>query len=119
MSPDRPATPKYDGPERRVHHRRAEDVRSYKYGWFSTWQWAVLGAYLVAVVLSVVVGLLADRAIDNTKRIDEALCHEIAYLDRQSRTVPTPRARKNLKAFANDLRPLSSHCPPPDPSLVP
>jgi hypothetical protein len=119
MSPDRPALPKYDGPERRQIHRRAEDVRPYKHGLFSTWQWAVLGAYLVAIVLSVAVGILADRAIDNTKRIDLALCHEIAYLDRQSKAVPTPRARSNLKAFADDLRPLSSHCPPPSPDLAP
>jgi hypothetical protein len=76
---------------------------------FTTWQWAVLGAYLIAVVLSGVVGFLADRALDNTVRIDKAICAQIIYLDR-------PRLRDDPATvqLVTDLRELEETCPAPE-----
>lgn len=58
-----------------------------KHGPFSTWQWAVLGAYLVAIVLSFSVYGLAKRADVNARRGNAAICVQAAYLDAQVMTL--------------------------------
>lgn len=55
------------------------------HGPFSTWQWAVLGAYFVAFVLSLVVWHLAHRADMNASRGNAAICVEVAFLDNSLR----------------------------------
>jgi hypothetical protein len=77
----------------------------------------VIGSYLVAIVLSAIVGAVASSALENTERIDKALCTQIAYLERQAKVATSPEARSNLNAFAASLRPLVPSCPPPPPVL--
>lgn len=55
------------------------------HGPFSTWQWAVLGAYFVAIVLAVSVYGLAHRADMNASRGNAAICVEVAFLDNSLR----------------------------------
>lgn len=117
MSPDRQGVSPYNGPERRKLNRRQEDRPPLKHGLFTTWQWAVLGVLIIAVVGSFIVGRIADTAIENTHRIDRALCIQIAYLERQAAFAPNPAAHDNLRAFATSLRPLVPSCPPPSPGL--
>jgi hypothetical protein len=80
---------------------------------FTSWQWAVIGAYIVAIVLSAVVGALARKAQSNTVRIDKALCAQIAYLDGVSR-VAQPAARVEINKLIVKLRVLEPSCPPPE-----
>jgi hypothetical protein len=75
----------------------------------TSWQWAVIGAYIVAIVLSAVVGVLANKAQDNTERIDKALCAQIVYLERVSRSAP-PASRGPVHQLTVDLRKLESSC---------
>jgi len=117
MSPDRRGVDPYDGPERRKRHRRKEDRPPVKHGPFTTWQWAVIAVLLIAVIGSVYVGRIAATAIDNTERIDQALCTQIAYLEKQASVAANPMSRDNLNAFAASLRPLVPSCPPPPPAL--
>lgn len=118
--PDQPSEP-YTGPERRRYVRREEDCYQppAKHGLFTTWQWAVICSYFVAIILSFIAGVAANRALDNTERIDKALCTQIAYLERQAKVAMTPAARDNLNAFAASLRPLVPSCPPPERLLKP
>lgn len=117
MSPDRTGVEPYVGPERRKLHRRVEDRPPVKHGPFTTWQWAVVGVLVIAVIGSAFVGRVANVALDNTNRIDQALCIQIAYLEKQATVAASPAARSNLNAFAASLRPLVPSCPPPPPSL--
>lgn len=87
--------------------------RRVKHGPLSTWQWAVVGAYLVAIVLSFYVGRTASAAVDSTERIDQLLCVQIQYLERQATTATNPESQKNIRLFAVSLRPLVPSCPPP------
>lgn len=80
-----------------------------KHGPFTTWQWAVIGAYLVAIILSLAVGLLVSQALDNTRRIDRALCAEIEFLEGQD--------GDQIRALNQNLRALVPSCPPPQPKL--
>lgn len=79
---------------------------------FSTWQWAVLGAYAVAICLSVIVYRASNEALNNTERIDRALCAQIRYLE-GVRPVARPEAKDDLSKLLNELRPLVPSCPPP------
>lgn len=116
MSPDRRGDD-YRGPERRVLIRREVDPHPVRHGPFTTWQWAVLAVLAIAVIGSIAVGRIAVTAIDNTNRIDRALCIQIAYLEKQSRLSTVPAARSNLTNFAASLRPLVPSCPPPPRAL--
>jgi hypothetical protein len=60
-----------------------------KFGPFSTWQWAVIGAYLIAIVLSAYVGMLARRADENAHNGNVAICVEARFL---RNTADTTRA---------------------------
>lgn len=73
---------------------------------FSSWQWAVLGSYLVAIILSAIVGVIGKTALDNTTRIDRALCAEIIYLEH-----PELRRDPATQKLASDLRRLEVRCP--------
>lgn len=117
MSPNRTGVEPYKGPERRKRHRRDEDLPPVKHGPFTVWQWAVLGVLMVAVIGSIAVGRIASTAVENTNRIDKALCIQIAYLEKQAGVSQSPAAKKNLNLFAATLRPLVPSCPPPPPSL--
>jgi hypothetical protein len=117
VSPDRTGVEPYHGPERRLRHRRVEDYPPVKHGPFTTWQWAVLAVLMIAVVGSIAVGRVATTAVHNTQRIDQALCIQIAYLEKQANVAVAPAARSNLKNFAASLRPLVPSCPPPPPAL--
>jgi len=57
-----------------------------KHGWFTTWQWAVLGAYVVAIALSAAVAGLAQRADENAKRGNAAICVQVAFLENAEKT---------------------------------
>lgn len=111
MSPDRRGDD-YDGPERRVLIRRQLDPHPIKHGPFTTWQWAVLAVLAIAVIGSIAVGRVAMTAVDNTNRIDRALCIQITYLEKQSRLSTAPAAKVNLNNFAASLRPLVPSCAP-------
>lgn len=87
-----------------------------KHGPFTTWQWSVLGAYLVAILLSVVVGRIATQAVNNTERIDKSICSEIHYLEGVIRVSENPAAAKQLGGLVKDLRELTPGCPPNDES---
>lgn len=82
------------------------------HGWgrlrFTTWQWAVLGSYIVAIVASLIIGRFATTAQNNTERIDKALCAQIEYLGQ-------PRLRDDPQTvqLTADLRALVPSCPPP------
>jgi hypothetical protein len=117
VSPDRRSDNPYDGPERRTRVRRSSDLPPIRHGWFTTWQWAVIAVLLIAVVGSVFVGRIAESAINNTHRIDRALCIQIAYLERQAAVATSPAAHDNLINFAASLRPLVPSCPPPPKGL--
>jgi hypothetical protein len=75
-----------------------------KHGPFTTWQWAVLGSYFVAIVLAVSVYKLANRADENANRGNAAICVEVAFLHnslvaterliQQSPQTPESAARK-------------------------
>lgn len=85
-----------------------------KHAGLSTWQWAVIGSYLVSVVLSFYSGRIATTAVDSTERIDQLLCTQIRYLERQSKTATNPQSAQNIRIFAASLRPMVPSCPPPD-----
>lgn len=85
--------------------------RRHKLWRFSTWQWAVLGSYLVAVVLSFLVGRAGNTALDNTDRIDKALCAQIEYLESQAAVAINPDSRDNILTLSRSLRPLVPSCP--------
>jgi hypothetical protein len=117
VSPNRTPAEPYAGPERRLKHRRAEDRPPPRHGPFTTWQWAVIGVLLVALIGSIYVGRIASSAVDSTNRIDKALCIQIDYLERQAEVATSPAAHDNLLAFATSLRPLVPTCPPPPEGL--
>jgi len=74
-----------------------------KHGWFTTWQWAVLGSYFVAIVLTVSVYKLAHRADDNANRGNAAICVEVAFLE-NSRRVTERSLAENPTAPENAVR---------------
>jgi len=86
VSPHRRGTSAYDGPERRRRRRRAEDAPPLKHGPFTTWQWAVLGSYFVAIVLAISIYGLAHRADQNAERGNAAICVETAFLRNSAKT---------------------------------
>jgi hypothetical protein len=78
-----------------------------KHGPFTTWQWAVLGAYFAAIVLSLSVWGLARRANENARRGNAAICVEVAFLQNSLRA--TERALKeNPTAPENPARRVSA-----------
>lgn len=85
MSPDRRGREPYEGPERRSAHRRREDLPPVLHGPFTTWQWAVLGAYFVALILALGVGKLAARADENAHHGNAAICVLVGALENSRR----------------------------------
>lgn len=86
---------------------------STKLGPFTTWQWAVLGAYLVAIALSAIVGRTAHQAQVNTVRLDRAICAEIRYLEDVS-PVARSAAQDPIQGLIKNLRKLEVSCPAKD-----
>jgi hypothetical protein len=82
-----------------------------KHGPYTTWQWSVIGAYLVAIILSVAVGMLANRAVTNTEILSQEICFQINYLDRVSKQTANPQAGKNIHRLVLRLRSLNTECP--------
>lgn len=78
-----------------------------KHGWFTTWQWAVLGSYVVAIVLAFCVGKLASRADDNAARGNAAICVVVGFLD-NSLTTTERVVRENPGAPENPARRMSA-----------
>jgi hypothetical protein len=67
-----------------------DERRRVKFGPFSTWQWAVIGSYVIAIVLSAYVGAIANRGDDNARAGNVAICVEIGFL--KNSDVQTQRA---------------------------
>ena len=80
MSPERRGREPYQGTERRQSYRREEDFQPIKHGPFTTWQWAVLGSYLVIIVLTIFIYSLAHRADINAHRGSTAICVEVGFV---------------------------------------
>lgn len=78
-----------------------------RHGPFSTWQWAVLGAYLVALVLSISVGWLAHRADENAMRGNAAICVVSGFL-RNSLAATENAIRRNPDAPETPTRRVSA-----------
>lgn len=74
-----------------------------KHGWFTTWQWAVLGAYFVTIVLAVSIYGLAHRADENARRGTAAICVEVAFLE-NSRVVTERSIQQHPNAPESELR---------------
>jgi hypothetical protein len=119
-----------------THHYSRSGHRLYGIGKvrFTTWQWAVIGAYVIAIFLSAFVGAVAhqasqaakraeraaNEATENTVRLDKAICAEIHYLERGlTLTAQQPIVNNELKIVLKDLRPLAPGCPPAEPVVFP
>jgi hypothetical protein len=86
----------------RVHH-----------GPFSTWQWAVIGAYFVPLILSAYVWSISVRADDNAASGNAAICVVNEFLRNSLRTTENllrgdqdPAERKAREQSARRLRTL-------------
>lgn len=98
-----------------------------RHGPFTAWQWAIIGAYIIAIVLSAVVWIDADRAeraankaTATTVRLDKSICAEIQYLERGlTLTKGQPIVHHELEIVLGKLRPLSPGCPPAPPVVFP
>lgn len=78
-----------------------------KHGPFTTWQWAVLGSYVVAIILAFSVGKLATRADENAHRGNAAICVVVEFLNNSLTT--TERAiRENPQAPETEAREMSA-----------
>jgi hypothetical protein len=106
VSPDRHGVDAYKGAERRGAHRRDEDLPPLKHGPFTTWQWAVLGAYFVAIVLSIAIYGLAHRADVSAKRGNAAICVEVGFL-RSTALTAEASIRQHPDAPENAARQMS------------
>lgn len=73
------------------------------HGPFTTWQWAVMGAYFVAIVLCVAVGSLAIRADESAHRGAVAICVEVEFL-RASRVQAIEAVRAHPRAPETSAR---------------
>lgn len=95
-----------------------------KHGPFTTWQWAVLGSYFVAIVLSLAIYGLAHRADLNAEHGNAAICVETAFLRNAAQTTealvrkgpdtPENRARRrsarHLRQLVNQLEASVPSC---------
>lgn len=93
-----------------------------KHGPFTTWQWAVIGAYVVAAVLAFRSDQAASRADENARRGNAAICVLVGTLENSRKTTeqlvtrnpgaPETRVRvKSVLATARLVRQLRTKVP--------
>lgn len=80
----------------------------------STWQWAVVGAYLVAIVLSIALAIRGEQIDSNARKVQRSICAQAIYLDGVKSRDPVAQAR--LDKLVRELRALNRECPasPPE-----
>jgi hypothetical protein len=69
----------------------------------------------VAIVASLVIWKIADVAVDNTKRIDSALCAQIDYLAQLKQEDDPNATSPSAQELVHNLRILVPSCPPEKP----
>lgn len=90
------------------HYAVLDTRRRNKYWIFTTWQWGVVGAYLVTIVLSIALGIAVAHVNSNNRKLNNSICAQVLYLDGvKSRN---EQAQKQVDQLVRQLRGLQ-RCP--------
>lgn len=96
------------------HYAILDRRRRTKYWIFTTWQWGVVGAYFVAIVLSIALGVAVANVNSNAHRLNKSICAQVLYLD--GIKTDDQRSQKRIDRLVEQLRELQ-RCPPPPPEI--